>query len=1511
MEEENSPSEVEPIGQQPTEESDRLAQPVDVEQPPRLAFPVVGIGASAGGLEAFGEFFKAMTPESGMAFIIVQHLTPDRESMIADILSRYTKMPVQQVEDGMRIEVNHVYIIRPGYTLTIKNGALHLGERVEKPGHSRPVDDFFKSLAEEQRERAISIIMSGMGSNGTAGCQAIKAVGGLCIAQDPGTAQFPSMPRHLIDAGYSDYILRAADMPDVLLGYAGHPYASGREGDAQTVLRQEKQHVHEILAVLRTRTRQDFSGYKKPTVLRRIQRRMGLNRVTDIGEYAKILRQSPTEVTALADDLLIHVTGFFRDAEYWEAFRARVIVPLIAAREPESSIRCWVTACSSGEEAFTLAILLVEEAERISKHLDIKVFATDMAERSLQNARNGVYPGGIEAEIVPPRLARFFQKEDAVYRVRADLRKLVVFAPQNVLQDPPFSRLDIITCRNLLIYLEPDVQHRVLELMHFGLREGGALFLGTSETVGGAEDLFEPIDKKSRIFRRIGPTRRGTVQFPLPRAIASHFSERPRHEMRAGARPSLGQLITKALLEEHTPPAITIDRDNRIVYFHGDTDPFLSQPRGDATRDLFSMARESLRGAIRTVLHRASSANAPATVLDGWMEIEPGRRHRIAVSASPLDPKGAPDYFVVSFQDRGAEPGAAPASPGVARDDVENELKRIDEELQGTIEELQTRNEELKASNEEVMSMNEELQSTNEELETSREEMQSLNEELSTVNSQLQSKMEEQQSTSNDLKSLLTSTDIAVLFLDTHFRIRRFTPAVRNLLEMIASDVGRPLGDLAKKFTDPNLLDDAAAVLERLVPIEREVAAEDNRWYIRRALPYRTSDNRIAGVVLTFVDITERKHAEEALRESEASFRTVVDLVPDLLWRNNADCQTSWHNRRWSSFTGQSPAAAQGSGWLDAIHADDRVQFCAHLKDPSTGAHPVRQEYRIRGIDGNYRWFLFQAQPMRDPKTGAVIEWFGAATDIHEQRTALEALRESEQQFRLLVEGVRDFAMFMLDSENRIATWNRAAERLLGYTESEVVGQSAAIIFTAEDRAHGVPQKERAEAVGHGESVGERWYVAKDGRRFWGRGALSSVPGSGGQPNRFVKVLRDETVRKVAEDLLQGSADAAEAANRMKDEFLATLSHELRTPLAAILLWIKILRENKADPEQAKAGLQAIESSAEAQKHLIQDLLDTSRITSGKLRVAPVEVDLASVVHDAIDTILPAANAREVVVEAQLGSEVGIVRADPERLRQVVWNLLTNAVKFTDAGGKVTVIMKRLDGGVEIRVTDTGRGIEAEFLPHVFDRFRQADASITRAQGGLGLGLSIAKQLVELHGGTIEAQSAGRNKGATFIIRLPLPQVRGAKPGGAATKSVKPSAVPIVGKLAGVRVLLVEDIRETRDALAILLRQAGTHVTVVESTAGALAEFRKSRPDVIISDIGLPGEDGLSLMRRIRAQESEQGLNPVPAVALSAFVRDEDRRSAMDAGFQQHVAKPVVMDHLLTVLQELAKVTAT
>jgi two-component system, chemotaxis family, CheB/CheR fusion protein len=1620
----------------PNVEPDRQAQPVDAEQPPRLAFPVVGIGASAGGLEAISEFLEAMRPDSQMAFVLIQHLPPDHESLMSEILSKRTSMKVLQVEDGMAVHPNHLYVIRPGHTLTIKDGALHLGEPVAKRGHGRPVDDFFKSLAEEQRERAISIIMSGMGSNGTAGCQAIKAVGGMCIAQDPQSAEFPSMPRHLIDSGYADYILRPSEMPDVLLAYAGHPYARDKEA-ADKALKRDESHLREILALLRIRTHQDFAGYKKPTILRRVQRRMGLTQLTRMGDYSKVLRQNPNEVTALADDLLIHVTGFFRDPFAWEALRREVIVPLVAGKEADAALRCWVTACSSGEEAYSLAMLLVEEAERIAKPLDIKVFATDMADRSLQNARAGIYPGGIEAEVTPERLARFFQQEDEVYHVRQDLRERVTFAPQNVLQDPPFSRLDIVSCRNLLIYLEPQVQQRLLGLLHFGLRERGILFLGTSETISGNEELFEPIDKHARIYRRIGATRHGELDFPLPRMLREGVEARRRERSDPGIpRLSLAQLTQRTLLAHHTPAAVMVDSEHRILYFHGDTNPFLDQPRGAATRDLLSLAREGVRGAVRIALHRAAADHAPATVREGWVESEQGVRSRLLVTASPAGEKGTGDYFVVSFEKQGEFPTGAEVAKELGGSgngkDLARELQRVRAELQSTIEELQTSNEEMKASNEEAMSMNEELQSTNEEIETSKEEMQSLNEELITVNSQLESKIIEHQSACNDLSSLLTSTDLAVLFLDRQLAIRRYTPAMKDLLEVISSDVGRPLTDLARKFNDPELVPDAQAVLAKLTPIEREITGQGGRCYLRRTTPYRTTDNHIEGVVITFVEITESKKSAEELRRSEERFRALVSATSQVLYRISPDLSEMIELQGGGFIpTTESPTR----NWLrDYIHPDDQ-EMVKRVWGEALRAKAIFQlEHRVRRVDGTWGWAMSRAVPLLDAE-GNITEWFGAARDIGsrkraeealldaeerirllvenvrdyalfqvdpgglitswntgaqrlfgypaaeilgrsaqilfapqivpdsylrqeldevlalgrterqewmlrrdgtlfwatwistpihdqsgqlrgfakilrdetEERRAQEALRESEERFRLMVDGAKDFAIFMLDPKGIITAWNDGAERLLGFSEAEAVGQSGTIVFTPEDRAAGRAEMEMAQAAATGRAMDERWHVRKSGARFWANGVLHAVRGPGAAVRGFVKVLRDETVRKETEIALQAAKNAADDANRMKDEFLAVMSHELRTPLSAILLWAGILNANHPDREELKEGLAAIITSAEAQKELIEDMLDTSRIASGTLRLKLRNVDLASLVRDSTEAILPTAVAKKVAIKIDLSPDTGDVRADTDRLRQVIWNLLTNAVKFTPSGGSIHVTTARRGDTAEVEVADTGEGISSEFLPYLFEPFKQADASTTRRQGGVGLGLAITRQLVELHGGTISAQSPGPGKGATFTVRIPSAPV---VPGERREEEERPARrFPTASResLAGAHVLLVEDDTDMRNAVMRVLGQAGVEVTAVGSAAAALEAYDRRRPHLVLSDIGLPETDGYSLLRQLRQREAAARIKPVPAVAVTAFARHEDRQKAIDSGFQQYLSKPVEPEELLATVGMLLK----
>lgn len=1201
----------------------RLAAAPSGARQPRLPFAVVGIGASAGGLEAYTEFLQACPADTGMAFVLIQHLPPDKESLLAEILARHTKMPVAVVEDGMAVKPNRVYVIRPGHTLTIKEGKLWNGPELAARGHGRPVDDFFRSLAEEQQQRAVAVVFSGMGSNGAAGAQAVKAVGGLVVAQDPESAKYPSMPRSLIDAHQPDYILRPYEVPEALIRYAAHPYATG---EPATEPARDEQILKEVLAVLRTRARQDFSGYRQPTLLRRVRRRMGLGQFKSMSDYARALRQTPAEVAALADDLLIHVTGFFRDPEAWESLRTNVIEPLVAERSDGDELRCWVAACATGEEAYTLAMLLVEVAEARGKRLDIRVFATDMAERALSSARAGVFPNGIESEVAPERLARFFEKDDSFYQVRKELREQVIFAPQNVLQDPPFSRLDIITCRNLLIYLEPETQKRVLALLHFGLREGGALMLGTSESISSINGEFDPIDKRHRIFRRMGPTRAGTLDLPGLLHITRDLQTASSSPVAVGrpAAPNIAQLVGRTLLDRHTPPAVAVDSRGMIVHVHGDTSRFLTLPRGVPTVDLMAMANDQVRGAVRSALHRAADARAAVVVRDGTIETPEGRR-RVEVEAAPLHARGGPPLYLVTFRDY-PEPASHPdgdAAPGQLAD----ELQRARGDLQNALEEAQLSNEELKAAHEEATSLNEELQSTNEELETSKEEMQSLNEELVTVNAQLQAKMSELESTANDLGSLLTSTDIAVLFLDPEFRIRRFTPAVADLMDLIPSDVGRPFVDLRLKFSDPAMLADIRQVLDKLVPVERSVESESGRHYLRRVLPYRTQDNRIDGVVVTFVDVTERRKADAALLASKERYRNLFESIDEgfCVFEMLYDAEGRPSDYR---FIEANPAFERQSGLSNPVGKRARELV------PELEEHWFEIYGRVAETGQPVR-FVNLASPME----GRVFDVYATRVDDPERRKVAVLFRDVTEQTRF-----------------------------------------------AEEREHHVAQLKEAD--------------------------------------------------------------------RRKDEFLAMLAHELRNPLAAVSNVTLLM--DRMEGEDIGFARDVIKRQVENLKRLIDDLLDMSRVSLGKVALKKSTLELGSICVGASELAKPLIEKKEQTLVLKVGEPALRFVGDRTRVEQILGNLLSNASKYSEPGGHIELTARREGNEVVFVVKDDGIGIAEGMVPRIFDLFAQVDSTLERSQGGLGIGLTLVQNLVKLHGGEIKGVSEGLGKGSSFTVRLPI-----------------------------------------------------------------------------------------------------------------------------------------------------------
>ncbi len=854
-------------------------------------FLVVGLGASAGGLEAFEQFLAHMPGDSGLAFVLVSHLDPDHESLMTELLRRVTPMPVEEAADGDRIMANRVYVIPPNRYLTVDGGALRLSIPPVPRGLRLPIDAFFRSLAEDQGDRAVCVILSGNGTDGTLGLRAVHGAGGLSLVQAPADARFDGMPRSAANTGLADLVLPVAQMPAHLLAYAQQIPVGQRKRRARVVA-EVPAPLQKILLLVRQHTGHDFSLYKSSTIVRRLERRMALHQIAEPEVYARYLVEYPGEINLLFKDLLIGVTSFFRDPEAFEALKDRVMPKLLDGRRADQPVRVWVPGCATGEEAYSLAILFREYFEEHGHHHRVNLFATDIDEDAIAVARAGTYLHNIAADVSSERLERFFVKEDAGYRIIQELRESVVFAVQNVIKDAPFTRLDLLSCRNLLIYLGAELQNQLVPLFHYSLNPGGCLFLGTSETIGGFTDLFSAQDPKWKLYQcRESAAAIHSMKFsaitgiqePLPLPIVPLVREN-----------SIPVLARKILLEHLTPPAVLINEQGDVLYIHGRTGKYLEPAPGAGVMNILEMAREGSEFELRRALRQAV-ATQQDTTRRGLKVKADGGFTEVGFTIKPLrEPEGLRGTLLVVF-DAAAPPAKvsksrrrqSPASsPEIAA--LAEELQFVKADLQTAIEELQANNEELQSANEELQSTNEELQSTNEELDTSREEIQSVNEELLTVNAELQTKMETLFRAESDMKNLLDSTRVAMIFLDRRLRLQRFTPAAARLVKLISTDVGRPLGDLALNLDYDRLLADAREVLDTLKPREREVRGRegpdrDQTWFLVRLIPYLTVDHAIEGVVIIGIDITRLKQAEELAAANAATARAAQHYAENIV----------------------------------------------------------------------------------------------------------------------------------------------------------------------------------------------------------------------------------------------------------------------------------------------------------------------------------------------------------------------------------------------------------------------------------------------------------------------------------------------------------------------------------------------------------------------------------------------------------------------------------------------------
>jgi two-component system, chemotaxis family, CheB/CheR fusion protein len=1374
------------------------AQALPVNEPARrkssLDFPVVGIGASAGGIAAIKRFLKQMPADSGMTFVVVLHLSPKHRSTVDAVLQGVTGMPVVQVLERTAIEPNHVYVISPNKHLVMDDGMLVLTELERPYGSHVAVDLFFRALADVHRARAICIVMSGTGSDGSVGLARVKEQGGITMAQSPEDCEYDDMPSHAIATGMVDFVLPAVEMPQKLLDIVANasritlPPGRGvddlpgdrldaREPPSDEALVAE-QALADVLGLLRARTGHDFRHYKRATVLRRLERRMQVNGISKLEDYHRFLEAKSDETSGLLKDMLIGVTNFFRDREAFEALERDIVPNLFAGKGPGDQVRAWVAACATGEEAYSIAILLADHASRMPHPPAVQVFATDIDEAAIAMARSANYPEAIITDVSPAFLRSYFTKQPQRYSVSKPVRDSVLFAFHNLLRDPPFSRLDLISCRNLLIYLDRSVQERVLEMFHFALRPGGYLFLGSSESAEVASRYFVAVDKKNRIYQAIASSRVARYSPALSLGGFDHtgtpIAPAAGSERRRGF--SFADVHQRAV-ELYAPPSVVVKADGTIVHASERAGDFLRYRAGEPSHSLIALVLPELRMELRTTLFQAAQSGKSVEARR-VKTVRDGRERYVNMTARPFrDESASEDFMLVLFdevEDSMGEdtPGdEAPSDSLVAQ--LEEELRRTREHLQSIVEQSETSTEELKASNEELQALNEELRSASEELETSKEELQSINEELTTVNHELKCKVDELTQSNDDLQNLIVSTDLATIFVDGRLHIKRFTPRAAELFNIIPTDIGRSLLDITHRLDYRDLAKDAQRVFDSLTQVEREVRSIDGRYFIARLLPYRTAEHRIDGALLTFFDISGRRRAEEDLRIGE-------------------------------------------------------------------------------------------------------------------------------ERMRLVVQSTQDYAIITTDPQGLTTSWNAGAERIFGYTRADMIGQSLDRIFTPEDRERGEPDNERMRAREQGRALDERWHLRKDGSRFFCSGVMT--PLHDGELRGYAKIARDLTDLKRAENEREANlvrerrirADA-QAAAALKDEFLAVMSHELKHPLNLINVNADLLTRLPGVRELPAAARSAetIQRAVAGQARIIDDLLDLSRLHTGKLNVSLTEVDLVGLVREAVEVVQADSSTSELRVTVVLPEASVPVLADPVRVEQILWNLLGNAIKFTPAGGEVRIELHcEDDQNARIDVIDTGQGIDPELLPRIYDMFGQAGSSLQRNRGGMGIGLALVKQLVELHHGRIEVASEGVGRGARCSIWLPLSApCKGVVESGEAAPS-----------LEGLRILVVDDAQETVSSFKLLLELEGAQVFAAHDGNEALALARAEPVDVLLSDIGMPGMDGHGLIRELRATPSYAEL---PAIAMSGYGRPDDVRAALASGFTAHMTKPVVIDRLLQTIGRL------
>jgi two-component system, chemotaxis family, CheB/CheR fusion protein len=1459
----------------------------------RHDFHIVGIGASAGGLDSLERLFTHVPVDTGMAFVVLQHLSPDFKSLMDELLSRRTQLRICQAAHDMPVEPNTVYLLPPMKEMIIRRRRLLLNDRDPRHGLTLPIDLFFRSLGQDVGDRAVAVILSGSGSDGSRGVQEISKAGGTVFCESPDTAQFNGMPLSAMRTGNVDQVLPPEEIA-LAIAALGRPDA---DPSSSASAPDEMRGVDAILRLLRDEYAIDFSHYKAGTVTRRIERRLALNRSLDIDMYVEQVRNDPRELSSLYEDLLIGVTRFFRDEEAFEALEHRILPELVERTDPDEQIRVWVPGCATGQEAYSIAMLLHERLSARRRPVKVKILATDVHKASLEVASAGLYSNEQVAGIGEARLRQFFTLKANGYQISQTVRESIVFAPHNLIRDAPFTKMDLIACRNLLIYFQPHAQKTVLTLFHFSLKPGGFLFLGSSESPGGLLDEFDTIDERAKLYRKrrdIGLPR--DLRLPLPRSGTLPRPSPAPVPRSTAVSPQLLAIYDR-LLDRFMPPSFLIDEHGQLVDMFGGVDSLLKIKSRRPTQSLLDMLGDDVRTVVSGALHRVrrdlESVRYPAVML-------PGDNRRFSMVAEPLrDAHGTLTHVLISLADNdGADapvlvppfadvPGAhagphdAVALGGLSLEQqhaLEEELGYTKEHLQAAIQEHETANEELQATNEELVAANEELQSTNEEL-------HSVNEEMYTVNAEYQKKNLELQELNNDIEHLLNGTEVATMFLDRQLCIRKFTPRIAETFRVISQDVGRPLRTFTHDLAHPTLMADIDRVLQEGITIETQTWDKRQRCLFLRIIPYRARPRQSPdapfsvpverpqtpdGVVLTLTDISALEHARARLAQLSA----IVESSDDAILGKTLDgVITSW-NAGASRLYGYTADEAIGRHASFLYPPGRKEEVDTVLQQVRAGRPIDRMETQRLRKDGSLVDVSVTFSPILG-SSNAIVGVSGISRDITQLMRARQEIADREERIRLLLDSTAE-AIYGIDLSGACIFCNAACAGLLGYgSPASLIGRQMhpLIHHTKPDGSPYSPEQSPVfEAIRHreGAHVDDEMIWRADGTSFpaeyWSHPILRNNDVIGA-----VVTFLDVTERRKAEQEIQ------EGVQR-REQFLAMLSHELRNPLAAILSATRVLESaGWSDAACHEAG-QVVARQANHMSRLLDDLLDVARITRGQITLRTELVDLRDTARAAIEALVPFLAEHDTELKLDITDQPLPVVGDAARLQQIQANLLSNASKYSPHGSEVRFELGRRDGHATIRVADNGCGIEPEMLPRIFDLFVQGHQTLARSEGGLGIGLTLLKSLVELHHGRVEASSDGPGRGSTFTVWLPLASDAAVDAGSEAPP-----------RTAVQTVVLVEDQADARRMMQMLLEAEGVRVFAAANGLEGVELIDRIRPDLALVDLGLPVMSGFELARRVRDKPQNAGIR---LVALSGYGQDSDIQAALAAGFDEHLTKP-------------------